>query len=58
MKKRRIVQITSVNSTIAALCDDGSVWLLAIQFDEGFSERYWRPAPDIPQPSVTTTKSA
>jgi len=41
-KKRRVVQITDVQETIVALCDDGSIWLLAIQFDESFHERRWQ----------------
>lgn len=49
-KKRRVVQIAGVQATIAAVCDDGSVWLLAISFDEGFGSRRWVQAPDIPQP--------
>jgi hypothetical protein len=47
---RRVVQITGLRDTIAAVCDDGSVWLLVIDFDEGFSKRRWVQAPDIPQP--------
>lgn len=47
--KRQIVRITGVNSTVAAVCDDGSVWLLAIDFEESFGGRRWVRAPDIPQ---------
>jgi hypothetical protein len=47
---RRIVQITGVEETVAALCDDGSVWLCAFEFDE----RRWKRLPDIPQPREDT----
>jgi hypothetical protein len=30
---RRITQLTAMSETIAALCDDGSVWLLAIPLE-------------------------
>jgi hypothetical protein len=49
MTKRQIVQITGVDETIAALCNDGSVWLLTFAFDE---RRNWRRLPDIPQTNV------
>jgi hypothetical protein len=48
---RRIVQITGVQATIAALCDDGSVWLCAFDI---FEERHWEQLPDIPQPRKDT----
>jgi hypothetical protein len=48
---RRIVQITGVKATIAALCDDGSVWLCAFDI---FEERRWEQLPDIPQPRKDT----
>jgi len=48
-KKRKIIQITGIESTVAALCDDGSVWLLAVGYDESFGKRQWVRASDIPQ---------
>jgi hypothetical protein len=46
---RRVIQIVPIGETIACLCDDGSMWLLRIAFDEGWKERTWMRLPDIPQ---------
>jgi hypothetical protein len=46
---RKVVQITNINDTLAAVCDDGSVWFLAIQWDESFADRRWTRVRDIPQ---------
>jgi hypothetical protein len=47
---RKIIQITDLNDTIVALCNDGSVWILAIEFDESVSERKkWKRLCEIPQ---------
>jgi hypothetical protein len=53
--KRRVVQITGVQDSVAAFCDDGSVWLLTIPFEANFEDREWACAPDIPQPPPRVT---
>lgn len=57
-KKRRVIQITGIQETIAAVCDDGSVWLLSIPvYSDGFGERRWVQAPEIPQPRSASVKA-
>lgn len=46
--KRHAIQITDLNDTIVALCNDGSIWFLDIGFDDSITQRKWRRVPDIP----------
>lgn len=43
-KGRKIIQIAGVEATVMALCDDGSVWLLAFENGE---RREWKRMADI-----------
>lgn len=48
---RHIVLIIPVKGDIAALCDDGTVWVLA-DYNEMHSQRKWVRVRDIPQNDV------
>lgn len=52
---RMIKQITNIKDTLAALCDDGTVWVLTISWEgENFEDRSWLLLRDVPQESLLT----
>jgi len=41
MEERKIIQIISVDNTITALCNDGTIWERAIYLN-GKMKRFWK----------------
>jgi hypothetical protein len=54
---RSIVQIAPLHETLAALCDDGTVWFLSVGFMEDSETGKWVKLPDIPQPTRAAAKA-
>lgn len=52
---RKIIQIIDCSGYVNALCDDGTVWQLAVSTGTQWA---WKQRPDIPQPEEIKTDGA
>ena len=56
VRRRKVVQISAVDNTIYALCDDGTIWCW-YKWDASDAKTYiWKQIMPIPQPEVELKK--
>ena len=54
---RKVIQLTGVEATIFALCDDGTIWRWAVT-GYGGEKRERLPVPEVPQDKIKKQKVA